>query len=45
VLATPGVRLKGATPAATIQAMLAVENKKGGIFERVEPGVYRLRKS
>lgn len=43
VLSAPGVKLDGKTPAATIQAMLSVSDKKGGPFERVEKGVYKLR--
>ncbi len=43
VLAMQGVTMKGKTPEATIAAMLAVSNKKGGEFERTAPGVYRLR--
>lgn len=42
-LRTKGVALAGKTPEATLSAILATENKKGGIFERTEPGVYRLR--
>jgi hypothetical protein len=42
-LAMKGVELKGKTPEATLSAILATENKKGGIVERTEPGVYRLR--
>lgn len=44
VLANPEVKLGGKTPEATISAMLSVENKKGGIFERTAPGTYKLRK-
>jgi hypothetical protein len=44
VLEVEGVRLAGKTPAATIAAMLAVENKKpDGLFVRVAPGTYTLR--
>jgi hypothetical protein len=43
VLAHPGVRLEGKTPAATIAAMLAVSEKKGGPFRRTAPGTYTLR--
>jgi hypothetical protein len=44
VLATKGVKLAGKTPGATINAILAVEAaKEDGVFERVEPGVFRLR--
>jgi hypothetical protein len=44
VLKTPGVKLAGKTPAATISAMLAVENtKKDGLFRRTAPGTYTLR--
>lgn len=42
-LATKGVELKGKTPVATIAAMLATSNKKGGPFVRFSPGVYGLR--
>ncbi len=42
-LKTKGVALAGKTPEATLNAILAVENKKGGVFERTERGVYRLR--
>jgi hypothetical protein len=42
-LKTKGVALAGKTPEATLSAILATENKKGGIFERTEPGIYRLR--
>ncbi len=39
VLEVKGVRLEGKTPAATIAALLAVENKKpDGLFVRVAPG-------
>ena len=40
-----GVELKGKTPEATLSAILATENKKGGVFERTERGVYRLRET
>ena len=44
VLAVKGVRLAGKTPAATIAALLAVENKKpDGLFVRTAPGTYTLR--
>ncbi len=44
VLATRGVKLKGATPAATIAAILSTENKKAdGLFVRTDPGMYALR--
>ena len=44
VLAVKGVRLAGKTPAASVAAMLAVENKKSdGLFVRVVPGTYALR--
>lgn len=44
VLATEGVALKGKTPAATIAAVLSVENGKAdGLFVRVEKGTYDLR--
>lgn len=44
VLATRGVSLKGATPAATIAAILSTENKKAdGLFVRTDPGMYALR--
>jgi hypothetical protein len=46
VLATDGVRLAGKTPAATIAAILSVENKKAdGLFVRVEKGKYALRET
>jgi len=39
VLAVKGVRLAGKTPAASVAAMLAVENgKPDGLFVRVAPG-------
>lgn len=34
---------KGKTPDATIGAKLSTEAKKGGLFERVAPGQYKLR--
>ncbi len=44
VLEVEGVRLAGKTPAATVAAMLAVENKKpDGLFVRTAPGTYALR--
>ena len=44
VLEVKGVRLVGKTPAATVAAMLAVENRKpDGLFVRVAPGTYTLR--
>lgn len=44
VLKTPGVKLGGKTPAATIAAILAVENgKPDGLFRRTAPGTYTLR--
>lgn len=44
VLAHNGVELKGKTPAATIAAILSVENaKENGLFVRVEKGTYDLR--
>jgi hypothetical protein len=44
VLEVRGVSLAGKTPAATVAAMLAVENKKAdGLFVRVAPGTYALR--
>ena len=44
VLAVKGVRLAGKTPAASVAAMLAVENKKpDGLFVRTAPGTYTLR--
>ena len=44
VLEAEGVRLAGKTPAATVAAMLAVENKKpDGLFVRTAPGTYALR--
>lgn len=46
VLATDGVKLDGKTPAATIAAILSVENKKPeGLFVRVEKGKYALRET
>jgi hypothetical protein len=45
VMKVKGVKLAGKTPLATISAMLAVENKKGGLFERTAPGTYRLREA
>jgi hypothetical protein len=44
VLAHPDVHLGGATPGATISAILATEAKKDdGLLERVAPGTFRLR--
>ena len=44
VLQVKGVELKGATPLATIAAILATENKKpDGLFVRTAPGTYTLR--
>jgi len=44
VLEVKGVSLTGKTPAATVAAMLAVENgKPDGLFVRVAPGTYALR--
>ena len=44
VLEVKGVRLAGKTPAASVAAMLAVENKKpDGLFVRTAPGTYTLR--
>lgn len=44
VLATKGIALNGATPAATIAAILSTENKKSdGLVVRTEPGTYALR--
>jgi hypothetical protein len=44
VLKTPGVKLAGNTPAATIAAILATENAKpDGLFVRTAPGTYTLR--
>ena len=44
VLDLKDVRLAGKTPAATVAAMLAVENKKpDGLFVRTAPGTYALR--
>ena len=44
VLKTPGVKLAGKTPAATIAAILAIENAKpDGLFVRTAPGTYTLR--
>jgi hypothetical protein len=43
-LEVQGIRLAGRTPAATIAALLAVENKKpDGLFVRTAPGTYALR--
>ena len=43
VLDVKGLRLAGKTPAATVAAMLAVENKRpDGLFVRAAPGTYRL---
>ena len=43
-LAMKGVELKGKTPAATLAAILATENKKpDGLFVRIAPGTYALR--
>lgn len=44
VLAKEGVALGGATPEATMAAILSVENlKRNGMFKRVAPGTYALR--
>jgi hypothetical protein len=44
VLKMRGVKLGGKTPAATIAAILATENKKpDGLFVRTAPGIYTLR--
>ena len=44
VLEMKGVKLAGKTPAASVAAMLAVENKKsGGLLVRTAPGTYTLR--
>lgn len=44
VVEAKDVRLAGKTPAATVAAMLAVENgKPDGLFVRVAPGTYGLR--
>jgi len=44
VLEREGVRLAGKTPAATVAAMLAIENKKpDGLFVRTAPSTYALR--
>lgn len=44
VLEVEGVRLAGKTPAATVAAMLAVENKKPeGLFVRTASQTYTLR--
>lgn len=46
VMKTKGVRLAGATPEATVTAMLAVEsNKPDGLFRRTEKATYALRES
>ena len=44
VMEAKGVKLAGTTHAATVAAMLAVENKKpDGLFVRTAPGTYALR--
>jgi hypothetical protein len=44
ILEIKDVRLAGKTPAATVAAMLAVENKNpAGLFVRTAPGTYGLR--
>jgi len=44
VMEVKDVRLAGKTPAATVAAMLAVENKNpDGLFVRTAPGTYTLR--
>ena len=44
VLKVPEVKLAGKTPAATIAAILATENKKAdGLVVRTAPGTYTLR--
>ena len=46
VLEVAGVGLAGKTPAATVAAMLAVENNKpDGLLFRVASGAYALRES
>jgi HB1, ASXL, restriction endonuclease HTH domain len=46
VLDVTNVRLERKTPAATVAAVLAVENgKPDGLFVRVVPRTYALRKS
>jgi hypothetical protein len=43
-LKVKGVKLGGATPDATMAAILATENKKAnGLFVRTAPGTYALR--
>jgi hypothetical protein len=43
-LAVKDVKLAGKTPAATVAAMLAVENKNpDGLFVCTAPGTYALR--
>jgi hypothetical protein len=43
-LQVPGLAMGGKTPAATMGALLAVDNKTGkpGLFTRTEPGTYKL---
>lgn len=44
VLATPGVKMAGKTPDATINAMLSVDAKKDdGVFKRTEAATFALR--
>ena len=44
VLKLKGVQLRGKTPIATVNAILASENKKpDGLFTRTAPGTYTLR--
>jgi hypothetical protein len=44
VLEAKDLRLADKTPAATVAAMLAVENRKpDGLFVRTAPGTYALR--
>lgn len=44
VLRRSDVALGGATPEATMAAILSVENlKRNGMFKRVAPGTYALR--
>jgi hypothetical protein len=43
-LQVPGLAMGGKTPAATMGALLAVDNKTGkpGLFTRTAPGTYKL---
>jgi hypothetical protein len=45
VIRTPGVELRGRTPAATVTAILSRENQKAdGVVIRTAPGIYALSK-